>query len=223
MSGEWQVVQTTLALALITVAILMLVGTPIAWWLSKTRFRYKTVVEAITALPLVLPPTVLGFYLLVLFGANGFVGQVWTAFTGHPLAFTFGGLVLASCLYSLPFVVQPLQTAFDSIDKRTIEAARTLGDSTIKAFFHIIVPQAKRGFITALVLGFAHTVGEFGVVLMVGGNVPGETQVISISIYEQVEILNYEAAHIMSFTLLIFSFLVLFSVYSMNQRWSVKI
>lgn len=220
---NWQVIETTLKLSLLTVAILMLIGTPLAWWLSKTNYRFKIVVEAITALPLVLPPTVLGFYLLLLFGSQGALGQVWISFTGHALAFTFSGLVLASCLYSLPFVVQPLQTAFDAIDKRMVEAARTLGDTYVESFFFIVVPQAKRGFITALVLGFAHTVGEFGVVLMVGGNIPGETQVVSISIYEQVEMLNYSAAQSMSLSLLVFSFLVLLSVYTMNQRWSVKI
>lgn len=209
----------TLQIALLTVIILLVLSMPLAWWLANTHSRYKTPVEAITALPLVLPPTVLGFYLLLLLGPNGPAGQLWTFFTGSPLAFSFAGLIVASCIYSLPFVVQPLQAAFETMDKRSVEAAWTLGASRIKTFFIIIVPQIRRGLLTAVVLGFAHTLGEFGVVLMVGGNIPGETQVISIAIYEQVEILNYAAAHKLSAGLLLFSFVVLFLVYGLNRRW----
>lgn len=210
---------TTLQLASMTVAVLLILGTPLAWWLAHTRSRFKTSIEAITALPLVLPPTVLGFYLLVMMGPQGALGTLWTELTGHALSFTFEGLVVASCLYSLPFVVQPLQAAFEALDRRAIEAAWTLGASRLRAFFTVVVPHARRGFLIALVLGFAHTVGEFGVVLMVGGNIPGETQVVSIAIYEQVEVLDYDSAHRISVGLVVFSFLVLFAVYGINRRW----
>jgi len=203
----------TLQLAALTVCSLLVISMPLAWWLAATRSRLKVPVEALTALPLVLPPTVLGFYLLLLLGPNGPAGQAWIALTGSPLAFSFAGLLLASCVYSLPFVVQPLQAAFESMDRRSVEAAWTLGASRIKTFLVIILPQIRRGLLTALVLGFAHTLGEFGVVLMVGGNIPGETQVLSIAIYERVEILDYAAAHTLSAGLLVFSFLVLFMVY----------
>lgn len=192
-----------------------------AWWLSKTTSRFKPFWESLTALPLVLPPTVLGFYLLILLGQNGVVGQFWMELTGSPLAFSFSGLVIASCLYSLPFVVQPLQTAFEKLDYKAVEAAYTLGASRMRTFIHIVLPMVRRGLITALVLGFAHTVGEFGVVLMVGGNIPGETQVISIAIYEAVETMDYGSAHWMSLGLLLFSVIVLFTVYSLNRKWSV--
>jgi molybdate transport system permease protein len=170
----------------------------------------------------VLPPTVLGFYLLLAMGANGAAGQFWTSLTGHPLAFSFAGLVVASCVYSLPFVVQPLQAAFESLDKRTVEAAWTLGASRVRTFVHVVVPQIRRGLLTAVVLGFAHTLGEFGVILMVGGNIPGETQVVSIAIYEQVEMLDYAQAHKLSAGLLLFSFLVLVLVYGVNRRWHTE-
>lgn len=209
----------TLQVAGLTVLTLLVLSMPLAWWLAYTRSRLKVSIEAITALPLVLPPTVLGFYLLLLLGPNGPAGQAWIQLTGSPLAFSFAGLVVASCIYSLPFVVQPLQAAFETLDKRSVEAAWTLGASRIKTFFFIIVPQIRRGLLTAVVLGFAHTLGEFGVVLMVGGNIPGETQVVSIAIYELVEILNYDAAHTLSAGLLVFSFIVLFMVYGINRRW----
>jgi len=209
----------TLKVAALTVVILLILSMPLAWWLAYTRSRYKVVIESVTALPLVLPPTVLGFYLLLLLGPNGPLGQGWIALTGSPLAFSFSGLIVASCIYSLPFVVQPLQAAFESMDKRSVEAAWTLGASHIKTFLLVIIPQIRRGLLTAIVLGFAHTLGEFGVVLMVGGNIPGETQVVSIAIYELVEVLNYEAAHILSAGLLVFSFVVLFLVYGINRRW----
>ena len=219
---DWQAVWLTIRLASMTVLILLCLGVPLAWWLSQTRSRFKTGIEALTALPLVLPPTVLGFYLLIIMQPQGVVGSLWQNTFGHPLAFTFSGLVVASCLYSLPFVVQPIQTAFESLDRRMIEAAWTLGDRSVKVFYSIILPQCKRGFVTAVVLGFAHTVGEFGVVLMVGGNIPGETQVVSISIYEEVEVLNYAGAHALSALLIAFSFVVLLLVYGLNRRWSVN-
>jgi molybdate transport system permease protein len=209
----------TLQVAVLTVMTLLLVSLPLAWWLAYTHSRSKVIVEALTALPLVLPPTVLGFYLLLLLGPNGPAGQFWIYLTGSPLAFSFTGLIVASCIYSLPFVVQPLQAAFESMDRRSVEAAWTLGASRLKTFFIIILPQIRRGLLTALVLGFAHTLGEFGVVLMVGGNIPGETQMVSIAIYELVEVLNYQAAHQLSAGLLVFSFIVLFLVYGVNRRW----
>ena len=209
----------TLKLSIVTVSVLLVVGLPLAWWLAFSRSRFKVPVEAITALPLVLPPTVLGFYLLVFLGPNGPAGHMWQTFSGHALAFSFTGLVIASCLYSLPFVVQPLQAAFESMDRKSIEAAWTLGASVSRTFITVIVPQIRRGLLIAIVLGFAHTMGEFGVVLMVGGNIPGETQVVSIAIYEQVEILNFQAAEKLSMGLLIFSFAVLVLVYSINRQW----
>lgn len=214
-----QPVWLTLQLASVTVMLLMIISLPIAWWLARTRSKLKAPIEAITALPLVLPPTVLGFYMLLLMGGNGPLGQWWTQMTGHPLSFSFAGLVFASCIYSLPFVVQPLQAAFEGLDRLAIEAAWTLGASRMKTFFTVILPQARRGLLTAVVLGFAHTLGEFGVVLMVGGNIPGETQVVSIAIYEQVETMSYDVAHAMSAGLLIFSFAVLLFIYSVNRRW----
>ena len=216
---DMQPIWLTLQLASITVLVLLVLSTPIAWWLAHTKSKLKVPLEAVTALPLVLPPTVLGFYLLVFMGANGPLGQLWIHVTGHPLSFSFIGLVVASCIYSLPFVVQPLQAAFESLDRHAIEAAWTLGASRSKTFLTVIVPQARRGLLTAIVLGFAHTMGEFGVVLMVGGNIPGQTQVVSIAIYENVETLAYGTAHAMSAGLLVFSFTVLFLVYGVNRRW----
>ena len=209
----------TLKLAGITVFILLLLGAPLAWWLAHSKSKFKVPVEAVTALPLVLPPTVLGFYLLVFMGGEGPLGRLWVQLTGHPLAFSFTGLVVASCVYSLPFVVQPLQAAFEGLDRNAIEAAWTLGASRSKTFYAVVIPQARRGLLTAVVLGFAHTLGEFGVVLMVGGNIHGQTQVVSIAIYEQVETLAYDNANLMSAGLLLFSFSVLFVVYSANRRW----
>lgn len=208
----------TLALATITTLLLLIIGTPLAWWLAYTRSRFKPVIEAVTALPLVLPPTVLGFYLLVLFSPNTSLGSFWVTVTGTTLAFSFTGLVLASIVYSLPFMVQPLQTAFEAVGREPLEAAATLGASPRDAFFTVAAPMATRGFLTASVLTFAHTIGEFGVVLMVGGNIPGRTKVISIAIYEHVETLNYAEAHTLSAGLLIFSFAVLLAVYALNRR-----
>jgi molybdate transport system permease protein len=213
----------TLQLASVTVIILLAIGTPMAWWLAHTRSKMRVGMEAIVALPLVLPPTVLGFYLLILLGPNGWIGGPMKALTGSPLSFTFTGLVFASTLYSLPFVVQPLQSNFESIGKSPMETAASLGASRWDAFFSVILPLSRRGYLTATVLGFAHTLGEFGVVLMVGGNIPGKTKVISIEIYDRVEVLEYTQAHILSVGLLLFSFLILLTVYSINKKLPVHV
>ena len=212
----------TLKLASISTIVLILIGTPIAWWLSHSHWRYKYFVEAIIALPLILPPTVLGFYLLVSLGPNGPIGGLSSAFGEESLAFTFTGLVIGSVVYSMPFVIQPLQNAFSAIGQRPLEVAATLGASPIDRFFSIAIPMARPGFITASVLGFAHTLGEFGVVLMIGGNIPGSTQVVSISIYDHVEALEYGQAHTLSASLLLFSFVLLLIVYGANRRFSVE-
>ncbi len=204
----------TLKLATLTTLILLLIGTPLAWWLARSQWRGKPIIEAVVALPLVLPPTVLGFYLLILLGANGPLGE-------HSLAFTFSGLVIGSVFYSLPFVVQPLQGAFAAVNRGYLEAAATLRASPRDTFFSVVVPLARPGFLTAIVLGFAHTVGEFGVVLMIGGNIPGQTQVLSIAIYEHVENLEYAQAHWISGGLLLLSFSLLLAVYGLNRRFKV--
>ncbi len=211
----------TLKLASISTIVLIVIGTPIAWWLSHSHWRYKYFVEAIIALPLILPPTVLGFYLLVSLGPNGPIGGLSNALGVESLAFTFTGLVIGSVVYSMPFVIQPLQNAFSAIGQRPLEVAATLGASPIDRFFSIALPMARPGFITASVLGFAHTLGEFGVVLMIGGNIPGSTQVVSISIYDHVEALEYGQAHALSASLLLFSFVLLLIVYGANRRFSV--
>jgi molybdate transport system permease protein len=213
----------TIRLAALTTVILLAIGTPIAWWLASTRARIKPAVEAVTALPLVLPPTVLGFYLLVLLSPKSMIGGAWVDVTGQTIAFSFTGLVVASVLYSMPFTVQPLQAAFEAIGRAPMEAAATLRASPLDAFFSALAPMAARGFLTASVLTFAHTIGEFGVVLMVGGNIPGQTKVISIAIYEHVETLNYASAHVLSAILLIFSFLVLLFVYVVNRRFPIHV
>lgn len=211
----------TLKLAVITTLILLLIGTPLAWWLARSRWRYKFLLEAVVALPLVLPPTVLGFYLLIALGPHGPIGGLMESLGGSPLAFTFTGLVIGSVFYSMPFVVQPLQGAFTAIGERPLEVAATLGASPVDRFFSVAVPLARPGFLTATVLGFAHTLGEFGVVLMIGGNIPGVTQVVSIAIYDHVEALEYTQAHWISGSLLLLSFLLLMSVYALNRRFSV--
>ena len=211
----------TLRLAALTTLILLVLGTPLAWWLARSRWRFKFLVEAVVALPLVLPPTVLGFYLLVALGPHGPVGGLMEALGGRPLAFTFAGLVVGSVFYSLPFVVQPLQDAFTSVGRRPMEVAATLRASPVDRFFTVAMPLARPGFLTAAVLGFAHTIGEFGVVLMIGGNIPGRTQVLSIAIYDHVESLEYGQAHLLSGGLLLFSFLLLMAVYALNRRFSV--
>ncbi|MBD3609480.1 MAG: molybdate ABC transporter permease subunit [Gammaproteobacteria bacterium] len=211
----------TLRLAGLTTVILLLVGTPVAWWLANTRWRFKFFIEAIIALPLVLPPTVLGFYLLITLGPNGPIGGLMEAMGGQPLAFTFTGLVIGSVFYSMPFVIQPLQNAFAAIGRRPMEVAATLRASPLDRFFTIAIPLALPGFLTATVLGFAHTLGEFGVVLMIGGNIPGETQVVSIAIYDHVESLEYTHAHWLSGGLLLLSFVMLITVYALNRRFMV--
>lgn len=207
-------------LALITMVLLIIIGAPLAWWLSQTASRWKPVAQAVVAMPIVLPPTVLGFYLLILLGPQGAIGSWWVELTGSALTFSFAGLVIASCIYSLPFAVQPMQNAFESLSRQTLEFAWTQGASKLDAFFSVAVPLSLRGFITAAVLSFAHTLGEFGVVLMVGGNIPGETRVISIAIYDEVEMLNYSTAHQMSALLIAFAFVVLLAMYLINRRWA---
>ena len=211
----------TLKLAGLTTLILLLFGTPLAWWLSRTHWRFRFLIEAVVALPLVLPPTVLGFYLLIALGPHGPIGGLMEIIGAQPLAFTFTGLVIGSVFYSMPFVIQPLQGAFTAIGKRPMEVAATLRASPLDRFLTVAVPLARPGFITAAVLGFAHTVGEFGVVLMIGGNIPGQTQVLSIAIYDHVETLEYAHAHWLSGGLLLLSFLLLMVVYGLNRRFTV--
>lgn len=208
----------TLKLASITTVLLLVIGTPIAWWLARTGSRLKGPIGAVVALPLVLPPSVLGFYLLVAMGPNGPVGEL-TQFLGlGTLPFTFAGLVVGSLFYSMPFVVQPLQNAFESIGDRPLEAAATLRAAPLDCFFSVVLPLAKPGFITASILGFAHTVGEFGVVLMIGGNIPERTRVVSVQIYDHVEAMEYTQAHWLAGGMLLFSFLVLLILYSSRFR-----
>jgi molybdate transport system permease protein len=211
----------TIKLASVSTLVLLIIGTPMAWWLSRSQWRFKFIIEAIIALPLILPPTVLGFYLLISLGPNGPIGGLVSLLGGPPLAFSFTGLVIGSVFYSMPFVVQPLQNAFASIGNRPLEVAATLRASPLDRFLTIAVPMAKPGFITASVLGFAHTLGEFGVVLMIGGNIPGSTQVASIAIYDHVEALEYGQAHWLAGSLLLFSFLLLIIVYGANRRYTV--
>ena len=209
-------------LALVTSMILLLLGAPLAWWLSQNRSRWQAVVQAVVAMPIVLPPTVLGFYLLIVLGPQGAIGSWWVRLSGETLTFSFAGLVIASCVYSLPFAVQPMQNAFESLSRSHLEAAWTLGASKLDAFFSIAVPLSVRGFISAAVLCFAHTLGEFGVVLMVGGNIPGETRVVSIAIFDQVETLNYAEAHRLSLVLVVFAFITLFGMFLVNRRWQSR-
>jgi len=211
----------TIKLALVSTSILILIGTPIAWWLSQTKFKFKAVFEAIIALPLILPPTVLGFYLLITLGSNGPIGKLLESLGGSSIAFTFTGLVIGSVIYSMPFVVQPLQNSFSSVGRKPLEVAATLGASKIDRFFSVAVPLSRSSFITAAVLGFAHTVGEFGVVLMIGGNIPGETGVVSIAIYDHVEAMEYGQAHWLAGGLLATSFLMLLFVYIINRHFSI--
>jgi len=218
MAFDWQPVFLTIRLAGLTTLLLLLIGTPVAWWLARTRAWYKQVIASVVALPLVLPPTVIGFYLLLLLGPNGPVGQLTQALGLGVLPFTFEGLLVASVLYSMPFVVQPLQNAFEAIGSRPLEVAATLRASPLDRFFTVAVPLARPGFLTAAVLGFAHTVGEFGVVLMIGGNIPGETRVLSVAIYDHVETLEYDQAHLISAGMIGFAFLVLLTLYLVNGR-----
>lgn len=201
--------------------VLLLLSLPLAYWLSFTRWRGKFLVESVVALPLVLPPTVLGFYALIALGPRGLLGRIWQGLFGHALAFTFSGLVIASLVYSLPFAVQPLVTSFEALDRRLLDAAAVLGANRTRSFFRIILPLAWPGVITAVVLSFAHTLGEFGVVLMVGGNLPGITRTISIDIYDRVQALDYSGARQTALLLLLISFVVLSIVYGVNRRvWS---
>lgn len=213
-----QAIWLTLRLATITTILLLLIGTPIAWWLAQTQNKLKVPVSALVALPIVLPPSVLGFYLLLAMGPNGAVGKLTEALGLGLLPFTFWGLVVASVFYSLPFMVQPLQNAFEAIGRRPLEVASTLGASPVDAFFTVAVPLALPGFITACVMSFAHTVGEFGVVLMIGGNIPGQTRVASVQIYDYVEAMEYAQAHHLSLIMLVFSFIVLMAL----QIWRVQ-
>jgi molybdate transport system permease protein len=208
----------SLELAFVTTLILLVLCTPLAYRLAHSRHRLKPLVESVVALPLVLPPTVLGFYLLVLFNPEGVIGSLWYGITGQSLAFSFAGLVVASVIYSLPFVVQPLQNAFTAVGKKPLEAAYTLGARPLDAFRSVVLPLAAKGYVTAAVLGFAHTLGEFGVVLMVGGNIPHETRVVSIAIYDLVESMEYSKAHTLSGVLVFISMMVLLVVYSLNHR-----
>ena len=213
-ASDLQAIWLTVRLAATVTAILLLIGTPIAWWLARCEAWWKGPIAAVVALPLVLPPSVLGFYLLLAMGPNGPVGQLTTALGVGKLPFTFWGLVVASVFYSLPFMVQPLQTAFENIGERPLEVAATLRASPLDAFFTVAVPLARPGFVTAAILTFAHTVGEFGVVLMIGGNIPGITRVASVQIYDHVEAMEYSQAHRLSAVMLIFSFLVLLVLYA---------
>jgi molybdate transport system permease protein len=216
--GDLQAIWLTVRLAGLVTLILLLVGTPIAWWLARTPSRWKGPIGAVVALPLVLPPSVLGFYLLLAMGPSGPVGQLTQALNMAPLPFTFGGLVIASVFYSLPFMVQPLQTAFEAVGDRPMEVAATLRASPLDAFFTVAVPLAAPGFVTASILTFAHTVGEFGVVLMIGGNLPGITRVASVQIYDHVEALEYLQAHRLSAVMLGFSFVVLLALYAWRPQ-----
>ena len=210
-------IQLTLKLASLTTCLLLIIGTPIAWWLARTQSRLKGLVGAVVALPLVLPPTVLGFYLLVVMGPQGPIGHLTQALGLGLLPFTFPGLLLASVLYTMPFVVQPVQNAFEAIGERPMEAAATLRAGPWDTFFTVVVPLARPGFFTAAVLGFAHTVGEFGIVLMIGGNIPGKTRVVSVQIYDHVEAMEYTEAHWLAGGMVAFAFLVLFALYTFNN------
>jgi molybdate transport system permease protein len=218
---NWTAIVITLKLATLTALVLLVIGLPIAYWVSFSHRRWKFLVESVVALPLVLPPTVLGFYILVAIGPQSPIGRLYTDLVGHPLPFTFEGLLIASVLYSLPFAVQPFTAAFEQVDRRLIEASWTLGVSRPGTFFKLILPMSVAGVVTGFVLSFAHTLGEFGVVLMVGGNVEGVTRTVSIDIYDEVQALNYTAAAQTALFLLVVSYIVLLAVYALNRRvWS---
>ena len=215
---DWTAVALSLRLALVVAMALLVIALPLAYWITFSRWRGKFLVEAIVALPLVLPPTVLGFYVLVAIGPLSPAGRAYTRLFGHGLPFTFEGLLIASVLYSMPFAVQPFAAEFASIDRRLLEASWSLGVSRLSTFRRVVIPLSVRGLVTGIVLSFAHTLGEFGVVLMVGGNIPGRTKVISIAVYEHVETLEYAQAHVLAAGLLAFSFVVLVCVYALNRR-----
>ncbi len=219
---DWQAFWLTIRLAVLVAAILVIVGLPIAYWISYSRWRWKFLAEAVVALPIVLPPTVLGFYVLVALGPRSPLGRWWEALTGHTLAFTFEGLVIGSIIYSLPFAVQPFAASFAAVDPRLIAASATLGVSKLQTFFRVILPLSVSGLVTGVALSFAHTMGEFGVVLMVGGNIPGVTRTVSIDIYDKVQSFNYTAANATALLLLAISFVVLSVVYALNRRvWAL--
>ena len=215
---DWLAIFLSLKLSSLVCGFLLLIGTPIAYWVTFSRWRWKFLVESVVALPIVLPPTVLGFYILVAIGSQSPIGRAWAAWSGHGLAFTFEGLVIASILYSLPFAVQPMAVAFSQVDRQLIEASSVLGASRLRTFIRVILPLSINGVITGAVLSFAHTMGEFGVVLMVGGNIPGVTRTVSIAIYDQVQSLDYAAANRTALLLLLFSFAVLSVVYGLNRK-----
>jgi molybdate transport system permease protein len=215
---NWQALATTLELATFTAGILAVISLPLSYWIAFSKWRLKFIVEAVVALPLVLPPTVLGFYVLVALGPRSPIGRWYESLAGHGLPFTFEGLVVASVLYSLPFAVQPIAAAFGSVERKYIEASWMLGASNLKTFFRVIIPQSWAGLMTGIILSFAHTLGEFGVVLMVGGNIPGVTRTLSIDIYDQVQALNYSSAAITSVVLLSVSFVILSIVYGLNRK-----
>lgn len=221
-AADLQAIWLTLRLATIVTLLLLLIGTPLAWWLCRTRCRWKGVISAVIALPLVLPPTVLGFYLLLAMGPNGPVGQLTQALGLGTLPFTFWGLVVASVFYSLPFVVQPIQNAMEAVGERPLEVAATLGASPRDTFFNVVLPLARPGFVTAAILGFTHTLGEFGVVLMIGGNIPGATRVISVQIYDHVDAMDYAQAHWLAASMVLFSFAVLALLYSRKRPLVLK-
>ncbi len=212
----------SLKLATVTTVLLLGIGTPVGWWLARSTSRWKPLIEALVALPLVLPPTVLGFYLLSALGPSGLVGSLWSAVGGFPLVFTFTGLVIGSVIFSLPFAIQPIQTAFESIGPRPLEVAATLRARPLDRFATVALPLARRGYITAATLAFAHTIGEFGVVLMIGGNIAGRTEVLSIAVYNAVERLDYVQAHLLAAGMLGFAFLVLVFVFVINRRWHLR-
>ena len=218
MAIDWQAFGLTLQLAVVVSSILLLLGLPVACWISFSRWRWKFLVEATVALPIVLPPTVLGLYLLVALGPRSPLGRWWESLTGHTLAFTFSGLVIGSILYSLPFAVQPFVASFSSVDRKLISASATLGASSLRTFFRVVLPLSIPGIITGTALAFAHTLGEFGVVLMVGGNIPGVTRTISIDIFDRVQASEYDAANRTALVLLLFCFAVLAVVYGLNRR-----
>ncbi|MDT0594694.1 molybdate ABC transporter permease subunit [Glaciecola petra] len=218
LSNHWQAIWLTLQLALFTVLILLLLGLPLAWWLSNYQGRFKSFFEALIALPLVLPPTVLGFYLLTAFSPDTFLGGLWVSIVGNQFVFSFAGILFGSVIYSLPFVVQPLVAAFSQTAKQVIVTASTLGIRPIKSFFYIILPMTKNSIIAAATLGFAHTLGEFGLVLMIGGNIPGSTQVVSIALFNHVESLQYDAAHQLALILLATSVISLTLLYRFNRH-----
>lgn len=220
---DLQAAVLTVKLATLVSVALLVIGLPVAYWLAFSRWRWKFLVESIVALPLVLPPTVLGFYVLVAIGARSPVGRAWASWFGDSLAFSFEGLLLASILYSLPFAVQPFAAAFSQVDRSLLDASATLGVGRLGTFTRVVLPLSVQGIITGVVLSFAHTVGEFGVVVMVGGNLPGVTRTLSIAIYDDVQALNYGRAHTTAFVLIVFSLLVLIVVYGLNRRpWGVQ-